>query len=114
VAGRGQWYDELIACAGGENAYPADGLAFPEVAQEGLIRLDPDVIVELVPELESAKYSADDIVAEWRSIPGLRAVRGGRVHLLVGDYVSIPGPRFVDTLEDLARILHPEADWDAP
>jgi hypothetical protein len=33
---------------------------------------------------------------------------------MVGDYVSIPGPRFVDTMEDLARVLHPEADWDTP
>jgi iron complex transport system substrate-binding protein len=113
VAGRGQWYDELIEAAGGENAYPGDGLAFPEVAPEGLIRLDPDVIVELVPELESAKYSGEELLAEWRTVPGLRAAREGRVHLLAGDYVSIPGPRFVDTLEDLARILHPEVDWAA-
>jgi iron complex transport system substrate-binding protein len=114
VAGRGQWYDELIACAGGENAYPDDGIAFPEVAPEGLMRLDPDVIVELVPKSENAAYTHEDLLAEWRTVPGLRAVREGRVHLMRGDYVSVPGPRFVDTLEDLARVLHPEVDWGTP
>lgn len=114
VAGRGQWYDELIDYAGGENAYPDDGLAFPEVSPEGLIRLDPDVIIELVPELEQADYTADDLLAEWRTVPGLRAAREGRAFLMRGDYVSIPGPRFVDTLEDLAQILHPDAEWDTP
>ncbi len=113
AAGRGQWYDELIVFAGGENAYPDDGIAFPEVAPEGLIRLDPDVIIELVPSLERATYTREDLLDEWRTVPGLRAAREGRVHLMVGDYVSIPGPRFVDTLEDLARVLHPEADWGA-
>ena len=114
AAGRRQWYDELIAYAGGENAYPDDGIAFPEVAPEGLIRLDPDVIVELVPELERARYTADEIVAEWRSVPGLRAVREGRVYVMPGHHVAIPGPRFVQTLEELARVLHPEVEWDAP
>lgn len=114
VAGRGQWYDELIAYAGGENVYPDDGLAFPEVAPEGLLRLDPDVIVELVPKTENAAYTREDLLAEWRTVRGLRAVRDGRVHLMRGEYVSVPGPRFVDTLEDLARVLHPELDWGTP
>ncbi len=114
AAGRGQWYDELIAYAGGENAYPDDGIAFPEISPEGLTRLDPDVIVELVPELEVAKYTVDDILAEWKSVPGMRAVREGRVYILSGHHVAIPGPRFVQTTEELARALHPEVDWSTP
>lgn len=114
AAGRGQWYDELITYAGGENAYPDDGIAFPEIAPEGLTRLDPDVIVELVPELETGRYTAGDILAEWKSVPGMRAVREGRVHILSGRHVAIPGPRFVQTTEELARVLHPEVDWSTP
>lgn len=114
VAGHGQWYNELIRLAGGENAYPDDGIAFPEVSGEGLLRLDPDVIVEMVPKLDEASYTKQDIIDEWKTVPGLRAVQEGRVYVLGGDYVSVPGPRYVDVLEDLARILHPEVDWDAP
>ncbi len=114
AAGRGQWYDELLRMAGGENAYPDDGIAFPEISPEGILRMDPDVILELVPQLESARYSEADILAEWKSVPGLRAEREGRIHLLRGSHVSIPGPRFVEVLEDFARLLHPEVDWRAP
>lgn len=114
AAGHGQWYDELIDLAGGENAYPDDGIAFPEIGPEGLVRLDPDVIVEMAPELDDRQYTVQDLVDEWKTIPGLRAVEDGRVYVLHGDYVAIPGPRFVRVLEDLAHVLHPNVDWSAP
>lgn len=114
VAGRNQWHDELIRLAGGENAYPDDGIAFPEVSPEGILRIDPDVVIELAPKAETGDYTIAQIVAEWDSVPGLRAAREKRIYVLNGDYVGLPGPRFVHLLEDIARALHPEADWDAP
>jgi ABC-type Fe3+-hydroxamate transport system substrate-binding protein len=43
----------------------------------------------------------------WRSKAGIRAVREGNVHILGEDYVVVPGPRFVDLLEDMAEIINP-------
>jgi len=114
AAGRGQWYDELLRIAGGENAYPDDGIAFPEISPEGLMRINPEVIIELAPAVEIGKYTEAEILAEWNSVPGLRAAKENRIHLLSGSYVAIPGPRFVEVLEDFARILHPELDWTKP
>jgi iron complex transport system substrate-binding protein len=114
AAGRGQWYDELLKLAGGENAYPDDGIAFPEISPEGILRINPDIIIELAPKVEMGKYTEAQIVAEWNSVPGLRAAQEKRIHLLTGSHVAIPGPRFVQVLEDFARILHPEIDWSAP
>ncbi len=114
VAGRNEWYDDIIQRAGGVNAYQDEGVQFPNVAGEGLLRLDPEVIIELVPP-ESMKGSTPEaIIAEWNALPTLKAVQNKRVFVLSNDYVSIPGPRFIDTLEDVARILHPEIDWNAP
>jgi iron complex transport system substrate-binding protein len=46
------------------------------------------------------------------ALPGyadLPAVRDGRVHVVNGSaYFSRPGPRLVDSLEILARAVHPE------
>ncbi len=114
AAGRGQWYDELLRIAGGENAYPNNGIAFPEISPEGLMRINPDVIIELAPKVEIGKYSESEILAEWDSVPGLRASQEKRIHLLTGSYVAIPGPRFLQVLEDFARVLHPEVNWSTP
>lgn len=114
AAGRNQWHDELIHLAGGENAYPNDGIAFPEISPEGILRINPDVIIELAPTAETGNYAKEQIVAEWDSVPSLRAAQEKRIYILNGDYVGLPGPRFVQLLEDIARALHPEADWSAP
>ncbi len=37
------------------------------------------------------------------------AVQNNRVYKINGDYLSRPGPRLVDGLEQMARVLHPEA-----
>lgn len=114
AAGKGQWYDDLIEYAGGENAFQDTLVQFPQISAEGLLRLDPDVIIELAPELASASYTAEDVRAEWDGLADMTAVKTGRIYVLDGDYVSIPGPRFVNTLEDMAKVLHPEVDWSAP
>ena len=45
---------------------------------------------------------------------GPSAERDRRIYILAGSHVPIPGPRFVEVLEDFARRLHPEVDWSAP
>lgn len=114
AAGRNQWHDELVRLAGGENAYPDDGIAFPEISPEGILRINPDVIVELAPKAEMGHYTEEEIIAEWNSVPGLRVAQEKRIYILNGDYVGLPGPRFVQLLDDIARALHPEVDWDTP
>ena len=41
----------------------------------------------------------------WDAIP---ACADGRVHPLDGDLTSRPGPRIVDGLEQIARLLYPD------
>lgn len=105
VAGKNQWYDDVIRFAGGKNAFTDESIPFPSLSGEALLVLDPDVIVELAPDLRDT--SVDAIVAEWGTLPTMRAVRNGRVYVLQGDHVAIPGPRFVQIIEDLAAVLHP-------
>ena len=114
ASGQNSWYNSLLEMAGGTNAYTSDMIQFPTISVEGLIELDPDVIVEMVRGIELQSYSAEDIIEEWETIPELRAVKSGRVYVLGGDHTTVPGPRFVLVLEDLARVLHPEIEWTAP
>lgn len=114
IAGTGQWYDEIIRLAGGENAFTQQGVMFPTVTAEGLLRLDPDVIIEMAQDFDNNRITEESILEAWKNLRELRAVKENRVYVLSGSHVTIPGPRFVQVLEEVARLLHPEADWDAP
>jgi iron complex transport system substrate-binding protein len=109
VAGRRNFYDEMIEIAGGVNAFDSMTPATPSLSEEGVARLGPDVILDLAPKKDSTE--AEAAVRAWDSMRQVAAVRNKRVYALTGDYVVSPGPRFIITLEDAARAIHPELDW---
>jgi len=113
VAGRNTFYDELIEMAGGINAYQDEKIAYPILSAEGLIHLNPDFIIDLVPQLEQTGLQQSLLIKDWQSLPQLDAVKNDRVVIMSQDYAVVPGPRFIIFLEDLARIIHPEIDWDS-
>lgn len=96
----------LLTYAGGENVYQGVA-AYPILTSEALIRLNPDVIIELVPEVGRENLTVADIVAQWANLPEIAAVRNGRVHVLTEGYTVLPGPRLVLLLEDFMRALYP-------
>ncbi len=103
VVGKDGFYNELIAAAGGRNAYAGD-LAFPRLSREAMLFLDPEVIVEVLPpgvDPEAAKR-------DWQSLSSVSAVKTGRIFLLTDQAHTVPGPRFVLTLALLSKAFHPE------
>jgi len=95
-------HHEMLETAGGRNAYEGQ-LPSAAVSAEGIIRMNPDVIIDLLPGIgENADLSA------WQKLSSVNAVKNGRIVALTGDYVCIPGPRFVQTLEDIAKAIHPK------
>ena len=111
-AGRNTLYDELITCAGGVNAYSGHTIAYPVLSAEGLYHLNPDIIIDLIPDIDSRGLNKTALIDDWQSIKGVAAVKNERVHLLSSDYAVIPGPRFILFLEDMARLIHPDATWE--
>ncbi|MCS7305569.1 MAG: helical backbone metal receptor [Thermoguttaceae bacterium] len=109
ISGREGHLGRIVQLAGGESVVPSTWAAFPMVSAESLLRLDPDVILDLVPGFCSQRLSREQILADWQSLAGLRAVREGRVYVLDEDFVFRPSPRFILLVEKLAPLLHPEA-----
>lgn len=105
TAGPRTFIHSLITLAGGRNiagdiAGPRD---YPLYSMEELVARDPDVIIATT----DAHGAVGNLAAKpgWRS---LRAVRSGRVYFVDPDLVHRPGPRLVDGLEAIARLLHPK------
>ncbi len=110
--GPGTFLDDALRLAGGVNAVPGGVAgAYPEISTEGLLHLDPDDILDLIPELEGSGMAVEAALADWQSLGAVRAVRQGRVHVLGRHCLSIPGPRVAEVVETFARVLHPEVEW---
>ena len=106
----GHWVPEQVAIAGGDPAFGRAGLPSTKTTAEEIRAYAPEVIA-LIP----CGYYKEDILrqlpganlpAGWEDLP---AVRSGAVWATdATSYFSRPGPRVVDGVEILARILHPE------
>jgi len=114
VAGRGGLYDEVIRLAGGVNAYRSPVPAFPRLTAEGILRIDPEVIVELASGVMGPTPPRAELERSWRELPGLCAAREGRVRVVSGNIGEVPGPRLFRLVEEVAAAAHPEVDWSAP
>ena len=114
VSGQDGFYDELLDMAGGTNVFKNTTASVPALAAEGLLALNPDLILHVTPGSSGGapQLNQQQVSAMWSEFPSLAAVRQGRVFLLQGDYVVTPGPRFPRLLEDMAHVLHPEISWD--
>ena len=112
VAGDDNYIDAIIELAGGQNAYCQRGVRYPVVSTEGVLRLNPDVIVELVPPSAIEKHGRQAILDDWKELQEVEAVKNDRILVFDNDYAMIPGPRLLRFVEDLAKQLHPEAPWD--
>ena len=45
----------------------------------------------------------------WGALASVPAVQRGRIQILYGDHLVVPGPRVVQGTEAFAKALHPEA-----
>lgn len=107
----GHWVPEMVAAAGGCGGPIAPGEPSRKFAWPDLHAEDADAIV-LMPCGFGPERGASEARLLW-TLDGwsnLSAVRAGEVYVVDGNArYSRPGPRLVDGIEELARILHPSA-----
>ncbi len=107
TVGPATFLSSLLELAGGENVFADVVGDYPQISREALLMRAPDVIMELHGDALTATRR-DVILRDWQAMPSLPAVQEGRIVFLTGDYAMIPGPRIVETVERMARLLHPE------
>jgi len=99
--GIGGFFNEMIELTGGTNAYQGT-VPFPVISAEGILSLNPEIIIDMTPDLEQDEAF---VHAQWRSLGRLKAVQQQRVHVFTDDFVVIPGPRLILTLEKIAQVM---------
>ena len=81
------------------------------IAEGGYGQLSPEVIVDRDPEVIITTFPEGvQAIIEHPALQNVSAVRDGRVYAVDANIVSISvaGPRFVDAMEVLARLIHPD------
>jgi iron complex transport system substrate-binding protein len=104
AVGKGSYLNELIAIAGGVNVLVDSSLSYPKLSLESMIRLQPDVIIDMGDMAETVGVSDEHkraVEALWRTRNDLKA----RVHAVASDIFVVPGPRMVDAARELQRLL---------
>jgi len=103
--GSGSFIHSMLETAGGENIVGGTSKAYPKVSLEEVLRKDPEALLFPVGTTEGVP---DDEQQRWRKWRGMSAVAQNRLYQVKADLVNRPGPRVIEGIEGLARLLHPE------
>ncbi len=104
TAGKGTFINEMLSLVGAKNvAANLDG--WPLVTEEDAVRFNPDVIITTYGDY--VKDSEKQVMARpaWKDVP---AVKNKRVTYVNADLMTRPGPRLVDGVEQLAKVIYPD------
>jgi iron complex transport system substrate-binding protein len=104
TAGRDSYITDLIARAGGRSVTRDVPGAWPRYSDEAALASKPEAIVMATGG--SMGEANREIAASLKNSP---AAKAGKIIQINGDFLSRPGPRLVDGLEQMAQALHPEA-----
>jgi iron complex transport system substrate-binding protein len=102
--GRDTLINDLIRRAGGDSVTGDEPLLYPRLSLETVVERRPDRIIvgRHGPE------TVEELLRGWERLGSVTAVREGRVYGVDGNLVHRPGPRMVEALRALARVIHPE------
>jgi iron complex transport system substrate-binding protein len=105
VPGRGALVSELIALAGGDSVTADGEQDYPRYSMEAALARNPEVIVLASHGSERSPR----VRSKWERFSQVPAIAAGRLYSMDGNLMHRYGPRMVDGLESLARLIHPEA-----
>lgn len=104
AVGRGTFLDDLLRLARADNIADRAPQSWPRLSLEYIIAMRPAVILD--GQMGNDATTPAGFWSRYHSIP---AVRDHRVFGYPQDPVLHPGPRVGQSLELLARLIHPEA-----
>ncbi len=104
TSGPGTFIDLVIKLAGGKNIGAELKDAFAQISSEELVKQNPSIIL-----LGDALYGVTpESVAQRPGWSSLSAVKNKQVFAFDDNLISRPGPRLIDGLEQMAKLVHPE------
>ncbi|MGH9200467.1 MAG: ABC transporter substrate-binding protein [Vicinamibacterales bacterium] len=106
--GRGFLHDMLEA-AGGEDIFSDIDRESVQATTELVLARKPEVILELRSDefRDREGIGMKMEIESWSPLASVPAVKNGRVIILTGKALVVPGPRVADGVERMSKALHP-------
>ncbi len=108
TCGKNSFMDDLLTKAKGKNIAGNIKKKWLLFSQEQLIAENPHFII-ILSKSKKAFLKAKKTISKGTYLKNLQAVIKGDMFFLDENLATRPGPRIIDALDNLARILHPEA-----
>lgn len=100
IAGDDQFYSPMIEYAGAHNAYHGT-VAYPLINLESLVWLNPDIIIEIIPEQIQINQKW---IHDWKTF-FLKQPKVPKIYLLHEDYLNRPGPFFYKIIKKISDLV---------
>lgn len=107
TCGKGSFLNDLIGKARGVNIAGNIPRKWLHYNREQLIHDNPEVII-ILSKSETEFSKVKKWIKNEAHLKGIKAVETDRIYFLDENLATRPGPRLIDALEELARILHPQ------
>lgn len=102
--GPGSFINDMITLAGGVNVAANAKATWAQISLEEVVAANPEIII-----LGDAAYGITvESVKARKGWSAISAVKNDKVMTIDDNLVSRPGPRVVEGLEAVAKLLHPE------
>lgn len=103
AAGRRSWVQDLLAAAGARNALDRDVESTPLHDHE-VVAMDPEAVVISWCGVPTSHYRTHVVTrrAAWQDVS---AIRLGQVHPIPEAFLGRPGPRLIEGVEALRRVV---------
>jgi len=101
TVGKNSFMNEILSFAGLKNIAADKDINYPLLNREEIVKRDPDYI--LLYETNTNKI--DELLKNYPEWNTLRAVINNRIFYVNADLFSRPGPRFVDAVENLNKLV---------
>ena len=109
VSGGVGFLHEMLEIAGGVNVFADVARESVQPSIETMLARAPEVILEVRVKGLLAPADIAEAKRVWGALASVPAVQRGRIQILYGDHLVVPGPRVVQGTEAFAKALHPEA-----
>jgi len=110
TTGKGTFLDQMIEIAGGVNVFGHLDMHYPQVSPEGMLAQQPEVIIELMPDLKLTDALKEQMSEQWNQLGSMPAVMKNRIYVITDENGLIPSPRYVEIIDKVSRLLHSEFD----
>ena len=106
IAGNTSIYEGALEVCNAKNVFADKGIENPALTLEGIMELNPDVIIEITPNYDELSVSREQIIKDWNVAPKINAVKNKRVYVLSDREASIPDQDFYKVVDKLADLIH--------